>query len=189
MKGRTFTIIDVETTGGSSYFHRIIEIGALRIRDGEIIDRYSTLVNPRVPIPSFITSLTGITDRDVAGAPSFDEIKDDVLELFREAVFVAHNAPFDYSFVKEEFRREGYTFAVPQLCSVRLSRVLYPQYRHHNLDEIISRFSIDCANRHRALDDAMVVWEFIQRASIELTPERVEQAYKQVLRPYKPFVH
>ncbi len=179
MNEQTLTIIDVETTGGSSYFSRVIEIGAIRVERGEVTATYQTLLNPGEPIPSFITKLTGISDKDVAAAPSFDEVKDEVLALFEGSTFVAHNAPFDYGFIKEEFRRLGYGFTVDTLCSVRLSRALFPEHKRHNLDEIIKRFAITCEQRHRALDDASVVWEFMQRLETEFPSTKIAKALKQ----------
>ncbi len=182
MQARSYTIVDVETTGGSSRTNRIIEIGAVRIQNGEVIEQFQTLLNPEISIPSFITKLTGITDKDVASAPVFEDIKDEVLELFRDSVLVAHNVSFDYGFIRDEFRRVGYGFATDTLCSVRLSRTLFPQYRHHNLDEIIKRFSFSCENRHRALDDALVVLEFMRRVQQDFPHKVVTEAYARSLK-------
>ncbi len=178
MENKTFTIIDVETTGGSSRNNRIIEIGAIRIQNGEEVDRFHSLLNPETPIPSFITKLTGISDKTVSKAPVFEELKDELVEFFRDSIFVAHNVYFDYGFIRDEFRRVGYGFTLDTLCSVRLSRALFPQYRHHNLDEIIKRFSFSCENRHRALDDALVVWEFMQKVHAEFPETVMAEAYK-----------
>jgi DNA polymerase-3 subunit epsilon len=161
MNEHTFTIIDIETTGGSGYFHRVIEIGALRVEHGEVVREFQTFLNPGLPIPEFITKLTGISDEDVAHAPLFEDVKDELVELLEGSVFVAHNVAFDYGFIKQEFRRVGYGFSMDRLCSVRLSRELFPEHRHHNLDEIIKRFNIFCDSRHRGLGDAKVVWEFM----------------------------
>jgi DNA polymerase-3 subunit epsilon len=97
-------------------------------------------------------------------------------------VFVAHNAPFDYGFIKEEFRRQGYGFSMDALCSVRLSRALFPEHPRHNLDEIIKRFAISCENRHRALDDALVVWEFMQRIEKDFPAAQLAKALKQATK-------
>jgi DNA polymerase-3 subunit epsilon len=162
MLDKTFTIVDVETTGASSKLGRIIEIGLLRIEHGEVVRTYKTFLNPGQPIPEFITNMTGIGDTDVASAPTFAEVADRLLGLFEGGVFVAHNALFDYSFVQAEFGRIGYGFNMPRLCTVQLSRTLFPEHRRHNLSAIIERFGFSCAARHRAFDDAEVLWQFLQ---------------------------
>lgn len=162
MRDDIYTIVDVETTGGSPFLNRIIEVGLVRVEHGEVVQRFSTLVNPEVPIPEFITKLTGIESSHVVTAPKFDDIKDELLSYFEGAVFVAHNAMFDYSFLQKEFSRVGYGFTLNTLCTVKLSRAFYPNEKHHNLSAIIERFSFVCERRHRALDDALVLWDFIQ---------------------------
>lgn len=165
---KNFTIVDVETTGGSPFFNRVIEIGLLRVERGEVVEEYQTLLNPEMPIPEFISKLTGITEEDVAAAPTFAELADEILSKFDDAIFVAHNSQFDYGFLKEEFRRLGYGFTMPQLCTVRLSRALYKEHKHHNLSAIIERYEFECENRHRAFDDAKVLWDFLQHAQANL---------------------
>lgn len=141
---------------------RITEIGALRVENNQVVAKYSQLVNPEQPIPSFITNMTGISNDMVWEAPTFKGIADD-LELFlSDAIFVAHNVSFDYGFIKAEFARIGNTFTMDRLCSARLSRKLYPEHRSHKLDKIIERLDIDVTNRHRAFDDAEVIWKFYQ---------------------------
>ena len=176
-----FTIIDVETTGGSPFFSRIIEVGLLRVQHGEVIEEYQTLVNPQEEIPEFITNMTGITDRTVAKAPLFADIAEELISKFEDAIFVAHNAAFDYGFIKEEFRRLGWSFNTDRLCTVRLSRALYKEHRRHNLSALIERFEFKIKNRHRAFDDAKVLWDFLQHINRELEPELVNKAMKQVL--------
>ncbi len=121
---KNFTIVDVETTGGSPFFNRVIEIGLLRVEKGEVVEEYQTLLNPGMPIPEFISKMTGITEEAVAVAPTFEDLADEILSKFDDAIFVAHNSQFDYGFLREEFRRLGYGFILPQLCTVRLSRTL-----------------------------------------------------------------
>jgi DNA polymerase-3 subunit epsilon len=160
MNGLNLAILDVETTGTSAAYDRIIEIGVLRIEDGRLVETYSTLVDPERSISYHIESLTGITNEDLAGAPTFSDIKDELLRILDGCIFVAHNARFDYGFVRREFERMGVDFSARCLCSARLSRKLFPEYRRHSLDSIIQRFGIRCINRHRALDDAQVIWDF-----------------------------
>lgn len=162
MLSKNFSIIDVETTGSSPRFGRIIELGILRVEKGEVVETFETLVNPGMALPPFITELTGIKEKDLVKAPAFDDIKDEVIELLRDSVFVAHNVAFDYGFVKQEFKRSDYVFNSERLCTVKLSRSLYPEYKRHNLTELINRFEFECKRRHRALDDAKVLWNFME---------------------------
>lgn len=182
LNNQNFTIVDVETTGGSPFFNRIIEIGILRVEKGEVVEEYKTLVNPDMAIPEFITKITGISDIDTVFAPRFEEIAEDILAKFEGNIFVAHNAQFDYGFFKEEFRRAGFAFAVPQLCTVRLSRALYKEHRRHNLSAIIERYNFECNNRHRAFDDAKVLWDFLQYAHAEKDSEDFNAAFQAVLK-------
>jgi DNA polymerase III subunit epsilon len=162
MRDRDLAIVDVETTGGSAESHRIIEIAVLRVTDGELRESYSTLVNPEQPIGPFIEHLTGIRNRELAKAPTFDEVSGEVLGRLDGATFVAHNAHFDYGFVQKEFERQSVRYEAPCLCTMRLSKLLFPEHRHHGLDSIIERFNITCIDRHRAMGDARVLWDFLR---------------------------
>lgn len=166
-------IIDVETTGLSAQASRVIEIGVIQVEDGEVVKRYSQLVNPEGRVPSFITHHTGITNAMIKNAPTFADILPEVRLLLDQGIFVAHNAAFDYSFIRHEYRRQGLSFVAPQLCTVKLSRRLFPGYARHGLDQIIRRFNIDCPSRHRALDDAEVVWRFYQQISRTVDPTQM----------------
>ena len=107
LRGANYAFVDVETTGTSAAYGNIIEIGIIRVEDGVITDEYQTLIRPNRPLPTIITSITGIMDQDLENAPSFETVSSRIQELLEDAVFVAHNAPFDYAFVKTEFRRLG----------------------------------------------------------------------------------
>ncbi len=183
---RNFAIVDVETTGGSPFFHRLIEIGILRVEKGEVVQTYQSLINPGVPIPEFITGITNIRDEDVASAPTFEEIKDDVLALFEDAIFVAHNSSFDYGFLRGEFKRHNREFSLDQLCTVRLSRTLFSRFKHHNLSALIERFEFECANRHRAFDDAKVLWDFLQMLPQKFPQEQIDMAIKRSMQKIPP---
>lgn len=185
---RNYTIVDVETTGGSPVFSRVIDIGILRVEKGEVVEVFETLVNPESEIPEFITKMTGISQADVITAPIFDDIKDRVLELCVDSVFVAHNVNFDYGFFKSEFERVGYAFNTPKLCTVRLSRVLYPEHKRHNLTELIERFKFECKRRHRAFDDAKVLWDFLQLVSKQFSPEDLDIVVRRTLKELSPSV-
>ncbi|MCW3479799.1 exonuclease domain-containing protein [Neisseriaceae bacterium JH1-16] len=168
-------IVDLETTGGHITRDRITEIGVILL-DGERIERFSTLVNPGQPIPPFIVNMTGISDEMVADAPPFEALAERLLAMLEGRLFIAHNARFDYGFLKNEFRRVGLRFQTEVLCSVKLSRRLYPQHFKHNLDSLIERHGIVLAERHRALADAEAVYHFLQSARQELGDEPVRAA-------------
>lgn len=164
--------VDVETTGARSYYDRIMEIGILRVEDGEIVSTYNTLLNPETRIPLEIESLTGIKAADVQNAPTFRQVKHDILEQLIDCVFVAHNVRFDYSFLRSEFAREEISFSSKHFCTVKLSRALFPQHRHHNLDAIIERFNFSIEKRHRAFDDAKILFDFY-KTSQKIIPQDV----------------
>lgn len=174
--------VDLETTGTSARLHRVIEIGIVRVEHGKEAARYRSFVNPGVPVPSMITSLTGITSAMLVDAPTFDEVALEVAEFLEGGLFIAHNAIFDYSFLGEEFRRLGIRFSYPYLCSARLSRLLYPEHRRHNLDSLIERYDLDAGSRHRAFDDAFVLWQFLQRAHDMHGMPRVHEAMQELTK-------
>lgn len=152
--------MDVETTGMAAWNSRVLEVGALRVEAGVVVKRYSQLLNPEEAVPPFITHLTGIEPTEVVDKPRFADIAAELSELFQGAIFVAHNVAFDYSFFTAEFKRLGTRFAMDRLCTVRLSRALYPHERSHKLDAVIRRGGYRVANRHRAYDDAEVLHKF-----------------------------
>ena len=154
---RELAFVDLETTGGNAAYHRITEIGIVRVVDDRVVEEWSTLVNPECRIPPPIQAFTGITDAMVADAPRFREVAATVREKLGAALFVAHNARFDYSFLRSEFRRADRRFSAKVLCTVKLSRRLYPAQRRHNLDAVMQRHGLECSARHRALGDARVL--------------------------------
>lgn len=176
------SIIDVETTGGSSTFDRVIEVGILRIEKGRIVKKFESLINPEMSLSPYIESLTGISSSLLENAPTFYQIKDEIYDILKDSIFVAHNSRFDYAFIKNEFKRFDIEFKNKQLCTVKLSRQLFPRYKRHSLDNIIERFNIECARRHRALDDASVVWEFLQKVPTLIDEEKIQKAYFSVLK-------
>ena len=151
-----FVVFDLETTGAKTPGCRITEIGAWRVRDGAVLDEFHTLVNPQIPIPPFITQLTGITDEMVADAPLFEDVAYDFLEFIGQCVLVAHNSGFDMRFLNYEIARifGSYRLANPCLCTVKLSRKLLPDITNHKLKTVAEHYSIDLVNHHRASDDA-----------------------------------
>ncbi len=168
-------IVDVETTGGSAIYHRVIEVGVLIVEDGAIVEQYEQLIYPRGPVPAFISSITGITNADLRGAPPFEDIADELSSKLDGSVFVAHNARFDYGFLKSEFNRSAIPFSADCLCTVRLSRKLFPEQERHNLDTIIERWGIAVDRRHRALDDALVLFEFLKKAERAVGKDRLDR--------------
>lgn len=161
-EAKRLVFLDIETTGLSPKSERITEIGALVYEDGKLIKSYSTLINPEVDIPYYITQMTGIDNAMVRNAPTFREIAQELRGLLFDRIFVAHNAQFDYSFIQSEFLRLDHDFQEIRLCTAKLARRLYPQHRKHGLDQIIEICGVDCKNRHRAYDDAQVLMHFYE---------------------------
>jgi len=175
-------IVDLETTGTDPASDRVTEIAVLEIQGFEVTSEWSTLVNPGSNIPSPIQALTGITNEMVAAAPRFADLAGALHERLAGRVFVAHNARFDYGFLRREFDRAGIRFTAKTLCTVRLSRRLYPAEPHHNLDSVIARHGIDCRQRHRAMGDADALWQFLKIAEREHGDEVVAVAARQIAR-------
>jgi len=187
---QNLVFVDLETTGASPAQDRIIEVGLVRVANGVLIEQWSSLVNPEAPIPSNIESFTGISNEMVRGAPAFADIAATVFEKLRGAVFVAHNARFDHAFLHREFLRVKMQLSVPVLCTVKLSRRLYPQYVRHNLDAVIERHGIVCLARHRALGDALVLRELWQKLQAEMAPAALAAAAaRSMLEPPKLPAH
>lgn len=149
-----YAIVDIETTGTYAAAHSITEI-AILVHDGQkVIDRFSTLINPGTTLAPFITRLTGITNEMLREAPPFHEVAGKIWELTADAVFVAHNVNFDYSFIREEFKQLGADFKRNKLCTVRLSRSAFPGHASYSLGTICNQLGIKINDRHRALGDA-----------------------------------
>ena len=158
-------LLDCETTGVSSTHCKIIEIGLLVIENGVLIDRWQSLCNPETTIPEKIQRLTGINKSMLEKAPIFSQIAITLRAYLKDRVLVAHNIRFDYGFLKNEFAREKIKFHEKTLCSVKFSRLLYPQFKSHSLTSIIKRFKFEIKNRHRAMDDAFIIYKFFLRSS------------------------
>ncbi|POY35963.1 DNA polymerase III subunit epsilon [Solitalea longa] len=149
-----YAIVDIETTGGYASGNSITEVAVFVHNGKEIVDRFETLVNPGVPIPLHIQSLTGITNEMVQTAPRFNEIAQSLFQLLSDKVFVAHNVNFDYSFLHHEFNRAGFQLQSKKLCTVRLSRKIFPGFPSYSLGKLCNHLSISIENRHRAAGDA-----------------------------------
>jgi len=190
--------VDLETTGTVSRGDRITEIGIVRVAGGEFADEWSTLVNPECSIPEEIRALTGITNGMVRDAPTFSEIRHEVFDRLDGHVFVAHNARFDYGFLKHEFRRVEMAFTADVLCTVRLARRLYPEAIGHGLDALIARHGLTepflaggaaqppepfaRTGRHSALGDARAIWRFVQMLYRERDAGEIEAAVRRLLK-------
>jgi DNA polymerase-3 subunit epsilon len=175
-------IVDLETTGAHPAHDRVTEIAVIEAEDGAVTGEWSTLVNPGAAIPAAIQALTGITNAMVADAPRFEALAAELLARLEGRVLVAHNARFDYGFLRHEFERAGLAFRARTLCTVKLSRRLYPHEARHNLDSVMQRHGIACKARHRAMGDAEAVWQFLRIAAAEQGEEVVAVAARQVAR-------
>lgn len=149
-----YAVVDIETTGGHASANGITEV-AINIHDGnEIVESYTTLINPGIPIPAHITALTGIDDAMLEDAPVFDDVALQIYQLLHDKVFVAHNVNFDYSFLKHHLAAAGYDLQCTKLCTVRLSRKLIPGKASYSLGKLCTALEIPIYNRHRAAGDA-----------------------------------
>jgi len=182
MFDQSVVFLDVETTGATASLDRITEIGFVEVNAGEVVEEWSTLVNPGQRIPIAIETLTGITNAMVADAPSFKCLSAELFRRLDGKLLVAHNARFDYGFLRNEFARVGLQYRARVLCTVKLSRRLYPQERRHNLDSLIERHGLECGQRHRALADARVLWDFTRHVRGALGDEAVLAAVEEVLK-------
>jgi len=178
---RDFVCVDLETTGGSAGWHRIIEIGVVEVdRDGTRRE-WSTLVNPGIRIPPQIEAFTGISNDMVATAPAFEDVRQELLGRLAGRVFVAHNARFDYGFIRAELARLDLSYSARLLCTVKLSRRLFPGERRHNLDSVMARHGLDCSARHRALGDARVLADLLVKLEGEIGRTRLGEAIDALL--------
>lgn len=159
----SFAIIDIETTGGFAGANGITEI-AIVLFDGQQIEgEYQTLINPGIPIPRYITALTGISNEMVFAAPKFEEVAPNIFNLLQGRIFVAHNVNFDYSFVKHHLQLHGFDLCCKKLCTVRLSRKVFPGFLKYSLGSICRELEINITNRHRAYGDAAATAELFSR--------------------------
>lgn len=186
-----YAVIDIETTGGNYRWGRITEI-AIFIHNGkEVTEEYSTLINPEMPIPPFISQLTGITNEMVQDAPTFEEVAPTIARLTEGKIFVAHNSQFDYHFVRHEFRRMEQEYERPTLCTVRLSRKIIPQQPSYSLGKLCDQLGIELQDRHRAGGDAAATVKLLelllsqdkdQQLQANIVWKQPESAFNQYLR-------
>ncbi len=157
-----YAIVDIETTGGYAANNAITEVAIVLHNGNREIKRYETLINPLIPIPIYVQSLTGINNEMVASAPHFEEVAADIFDLLKDAIFVAHNVNFDYSFLKHQLKACGYELNDKKLCTVRLSRKVFPGLPSYSLGNLCRSLSIEISNRHRAGGDADATVQLFQ---------------------------
>ena len=157
-----YVVVDLETTGGRAASHRITEIGAVKMMNGEIVEQFSTFVNPMRPIPSQITRLTGISNAMVANAPVFADVAEEIRAFLDGAIFVAHNVNFDYGFLSHEFARLGQRFRIPKMCTCASMRKRFPGHASYSLKSLCRAYDIDLGQHHRALCDATAAAHLLQ---------------------------
>lgn len=181
----SYVFLDLETTGATPLRDRITEIALIRFENGVEVSRWQTLINPETSIPFFIQQLTGITNEMVANAPTFKQVAGELIHYLQDTVLCAHNVRFDHGFLKSEFKRIGVTLRQKVLCTVKLSRKLYPQHRSHALDAIISRHQLVCQARHRAMGDVEMMVGFLKSATQEFGIVKLREAADNLLKGSK----
>ena len=183
----SLAIVDLETTGTHAANDRITEVGIVRVDACALggpprVTEWSSLVDPEVPIPAAIQALTGITDAMVRQSRPFAALAGEIHDRLRDCVFVAHNARFDHGFLKHAFQRTGLAFQARPLCTVRLSRRLFPEAQGHGLDAIVARHALAAHDRHRALGDARAVWAFLEDVYRRFPVDVIAAATRRILR-------
>ena len=182
-----FAFVDLETTGTRAQTDRITEIGIVRVDCASAsspprVTEWASLVDPEAPIPQGIQALTGITDAMVAGAPTFSAIAARAASMLDGCILVAHNARFDYGFLKHAYARLHRSFSARVLCTLRLARRLEPEARGHGLDALIARHGLETTDRHRVLGDARAIWSFVQTLYRDRPREEVDGAIRRLLK-------
>lgn len=162
-----YAVIDIETTGTNNQTGKIIEIAIILFNGQFISDSFVSLVNPECYIPKFITKITGISNEMVAKAPKFYEIAKQIVQLTSNKIFIAHNASFDYNFIRKEFKDLGYDYIRKTLCTVELSRKLLPGHASYSLGKLCNDLNIEINGRHRAEGDALATVELFKKLLIK----------------------
>jgi DNA polymerase III subunit epsilon len=186
-----YAIVDIETTGGFAAAHGITEI-SIQIFDGnKVVEKFETLINPCQQIPYYIQAMTGISDDMVATAPKFEEVADKIQSLLNEKVFVAHNVNFDYSFIKSHLAAAGFELNTKKLCTVRLSRKIFPGFPSYSLGKLCRSLEIEIERQHRAGGDAEATVKVFQKLlendrSQHITKSLLRNSKEQILPPHVP---
>ncbi|MEY3398509.1 MAG: hypothetical protein RL220_1103 [Bacteroidota bacterium] len=174
-RGILYAVTDIETTGGHASGNAITEI-AVYLTDGlEVLDSWHSLINPGTPIPRYIEMLTGITDDMVSDAPDFEDVAEDLLAFLSKGLFVAHNVNFDYSFIRESFRRAGVEWKPGKLCTMRLARKAFPGMRSYGLGNLCRELEIANASAHRAFGDAEATVRLLHMCLDRLPGEELQK--------------
>ncbi|WP_422486803.1 PolC-type DNA polymerase III [Gudongella sp. DL1XJH-153] len=170
-----FVVFDLETTGLSPKNDRITEIGAVKIQNGEIVDSFSQLINPQMPIPELITKLTGITDDMVSDKPLIESVLPQFHDFIEGSVLVAHNASFDMGFIREAFESIDIHLQNPVMDTLELSRAMFPAMKSHKLNLVAKQLKVELKNHHRAVDDAVATANILLRILELLTDRNLEE--------------
>ncbi|HYM94766.1 MAG TPA: exonuclease domain-containing protein, partial [Chitinophagaceae bacterium] len=177
-----YAIVDIETTGGYAAACGITEISILVFDGNKIVEKFQTLVNPCQPIPRYIQAFTGISNEMVANAPKFEEIAEKIFSTLQDKIFIAHNVNFDYSFIKAGLLASGYQFTPKKLCTVRLSRKIFPGFPSYSLENLCQSLQIKIMDRHRAGGDAEATVKVFQKL---LKNDKEQHIQKSLLRNSK----
>lgn len=189
-----YAIVDIETTGAYAAANGITEI-SIHVFDGnKVVEKFETLINPRQPIPRYIQAMTGITDDMVENAPPFDEVAEKIFSILQDKVFIAHNVNFDYSFIKAHLKESGFDYNAKKLCTVRLSRKIFPGFASYSLGRLCDSLGIPINNRHRAGGDSEAttkVFELLLQNDREQFIEKslLRNSKEQALPPNVPKEH
>jgi DNA polymerase III subunit epsilon len=189
-----YAIVDIETTGAYAAANGITEISVHVFDGNKVVEKFETLINPHQPIPRYIQAMTGITDEMVATAPSFEDVAEKLYHLLEDKVFVAHNVNFDYSFIKAQLSECGYSLQGRKLCTVRLSRKIFPGFASYSLGKLCQSLGITITDRHRAGGDTAAtvkVFQLLLENDKEdfIAKSLVRTSKEQVLPPNVPKEH
>ena len=180
-----FAVVDVETSGGAGDQNRITEIGIALFDGTEKVGEYHSLVDPGVPITPFVQNLTGITDEMVNGAPQFSAIAEEVAALLDGRIFVAHNVQFDCKAIRTALKRSCVKFDPPRLCTVKLSRKVFPGFPSYSLHNLTESLGLSDFRHHRAMDDTLACAEILKLAYNKIGPEKILKEVKNLSTPKK----
>ena len=180
-----FAVVDVETSGGAGDENRITEIGIALLDGVEQVGEFHSLVDPGVPITPFVQNLTGITDEMVRGAPQFQALAEEIAELLDGRIFVAHNVMFDSKIMRTEMKRCCIAFDPPRLCTVKLSRKVFPGHVSYSLHNLTEALGLPDFNHHRAMADTLACAEILKLAYNKVGPEKILKEVKNLSTPKK----
>lgn len=182
MNDNQWALVDVETNGQNPHKDSITEIAIVLLDDWQVVDAWQCLVKPERPIPLQIEKITGITNQMLEGAHPFEFYAQEIFQRLSGRIFVAHNARFDYAFIKNAFARIGMQFSEKVLCTVKLSRRFYPQYKRHNLDSLIERFDFSASARHTAMADVQTMHQFLNLCRENFGEQAIHECFKQLTK-------